>query len=205
MTTRRVILLLDVMDTLVYDPFHSEVPAFFGTDLPSLLAHKDPDAWPRFETGEWDEERFAANYFRERAPLDARELAGFKATLSAAYRFLPGVEALLAELSAADVEMHALSNYPPWYRLIEERLRLSRFLRWSFVSCDTGVRKPDPEAYLGAARALSSEPQRCLFVDDRPRNVAAAQAVGMPAHRFRSAEALRAELVERGLLSGGAP
>lgn len=192
-----MILLLDVMDTLVYDPFHAEVPAFFGTSLERLLAEKDPEAWPRFESGEWDEERFAGAYFSDRRPLD---LAGFKATLSAAYRFLPGVEALLAELQGAGVEMHALSNYPPWYRLIEERLGLSRYLRWSFVSCETGVRKPDPEAYLGPARALGALPAGCLFVDDRERNVAAARALGMAGHRFRSAPELRAELVARGLL-----
>lgn len=194
-----MLLLLDVMDTLVYDPFHAEVPALFGMTLPELLAAKTPEAWPAFERGEWDEDRLAREYFRDGRRLD---VAAMKRTLAAAYRFLPGVEALLEALRRAGVPMVALSNYPAWYRLVEERLRLSRFLSWERVSCATGVRKPDPEAYLGAARALGRRPDECLFVDDRTRNVAAAEAVGMPALLFVDAAGLRAALVERGILPG---
>ncbi|MGE0710413.1 MAG: HAD family hydrolase [Planctomycetota bacterium] len=197
-----MILLLDVMDTLVRDPFHAEVPAFFGLELPALLAAKDPEAWQRFERGEWDEETFAAGYFRDRRPVDK---AGFQAALRAGYRWLPGIEPLLAELRAAGAPMHVLSNYPPWYRLIEEELGLSRYLPWSFVSCETGARKPEPAAYLGAAARLGVAPADCLLVDDRQANVAGALAVGMPALRFRDAETLRAELVRRGALSGPPP
>ena len=192
-----MILLLDVLDTLVRDPFHQEVPALFGLSLPELLAQKAPDTWQRFETGDYDEATFAARYFADGRPLD---LDAFRETLRRAYRFLPGVEALLSELRQAGVAMHALSNYPPWYRLIEDELRLSRYLEWSFVSCDTGVRKPDPRAYTGAAERLGVPPERCLFVDDRESNVRAAREVGMGALRFEGADALEQALVERGLL-----
>ena len=68
------------------------------------------------------------------------------------------------------------------------------------MSCERGVRKPDAEAYLGAARHLGIAPGACLFVDDRPANCAAAEGVGMPAITFRGADDLRARLVERGVL-----
>lgn len=42
-----------------------------------------------------------------------------------------------------------------------------------------GAVKPDPEIYLYAAEAATSKPERCLFVDDLPANVAGAEAVGM--------------------------
>lgn len=194
-----MILLLDVMDTLVYDPFHHEVPALFDLSLERLLELKHPRAWQRFETGEWDEAKFGAEYFRDRRAVD---LAAFRRTLSEAYRFLPGVEALLEELHAAGVVMHALSNYPPWYRLIEAKLKLSRFLRWSFVSCETGVRKPDPAAYLGAVQTLGATPSECLFVDDRRSNVEAAERAGLRGHHFEGAAGLRVALTALGVLPG---
>ncbi|MBL4843883.1 MAG: HAD-IA family hydrolase [Planctomycetes bacterium] len=193
-----MILLLDVMDTLVYDPFRTEAPAFFGISFEEVLALKDPHTWVRFETGEYDERTFAELYFRDRRPVD---VVGFKAALSSGYRLLAGIEDLLSELVAAGVTLHALSNYSPWYQLIEDRLHLSRFVPWTFVSCKTGVRKPDPEAYLGPARALGVSPGECLFVDDRPGNCAAAEAVGMPAHTFKDAQTLRQDLLARGLLA----
>jgi hypothetical protein len=39
------ILLLDVMDTIVYDPFYHDMPKFFGLTLKELLAAKHPTAW----------------------------------------------------------------------------------------------------------------------------------------------------------------
>ncbi len=117
-----------------------------------------------------------------------------------AYRWLEGMEELVADLRRAGASLHALSNYSPWYRLIEERLAVSRYVAWSFVSCDTGVRKPDPQAYLGPARALGVDPADCVFVDDREANCRAARAVGMDAIRFRGAGDLRTELERRGLL-----
>ena len=42
-----------------------------------------------------------------------------------------------------------------------------------------GMRKPQPEIYLLAARRLDVEPEGCVFVDDVPLNVEGARAVGM--------------------------
>lgn len=190
-------LLLDVMGTLVHDPFHEDMPAFFGMTLEELLRQKHPEAWVRFEHGELDEDDFLRRFFADEREYDRR---GFIEHVRGCYRLLEGVEPLLEDLAARGVPMHALSNYPCWYRLIEERLRLSRWIEWSFVSCETGVRKPDPEAYLGAARALELPAERCLFVDDRESNCAAARAVGMDAIAFEDAGQLRAELERRGLL-----
>lgn len=189
-------LLLDVMDTLVRDPFR-DLPEHFGLPFDELLARKAPDAWPAFERGELDEAEYAARFFRDRRPVDAAALRAF---MAARYRWLEGVEDLLGRLRARGVEMHALSNYPCWFESVETALGLSRYVAWTFVSCRTGVRKPEPEAYLGAARALGRAPEGCLFVDDRAKNCAAAEAVGMPALRFTSVEALTRALEDRGLV-----
>ena len=43
---------------------------------------------------------------------------------------------LLARLRDAGYVMHAMSNYPEWWRHIEGKLRVSDYLQWSFVSCE---------------------------------------------------------------------
>jgi HAD superfamily hydrolase (TIGR01509 family) len=172
----RPILLLDVMSTLVTEPFEQDIPAFFGMSLAELLAQKHPTAWVEFEHGTLTEEEYAARFFADGRPLD---LAGFKAMMRRSYELMEGTAELLEELKAAGYPMYTLSNYSPWWHLIEEKLQLSRWVEWRFVSCITGVRKPHPEAYLIAARELGVAPGECLFVDDRQKNVDAAIAVGM--------------------------
>ncbi len=192
------VVLFDVMGTLLYDPFFREVPEFLGIALEELLAVKHPTAWVDFELGEIDDETLARRFFADGRRLD---VDGLRRVMHNAYAFLPGIEELLAELRARDVPMHVLSNYPHWYRNIEDALGLARYLPWSFVSCATGVRKPDARAYLGAAAALGVTPEACLLVDDRRQNCEAAQAVGMDAIRFCDVTGLRAGLAERGFLA----
>jgi FMN hydrolase / 5-amino-6-(5-phospho-D-ribitylamino)uracil phosphatase len=186
------------MDTLVVDPFRHVMPGFFGMTLREMLELKQPGAWVRFELSELTEAEFLATFFKDGRQYD-RE--GFKACIRASYEWIEGIEPLLASLVARGIDMHALSNYPEWYAWIEERLGLSRYLSWTFVSCDTRVRKPDPRAYELAAHRLGLPPEQLLFVDDRAINCDAARAVGMSAIHFDSdVAALQRALVATGAL-----
>jgi HAD superfamily hydrolase (TIGR01509 family) len=190
-------ILLDVMGTLVYEPFWVEVPAALGMSLEQLLEVKHPRAWVDFELGVIDEDTLRERFFADGRSYDHD---GLRRAMRDAYCFLDGIETLLGELNERGHELHLLSNYPCWYQLIEERVALSRYAAWSFVSCEMGVRKPDPEAYLTAARALGAEPSELVFVDDRQGNCDAAAALGIDAIRFEDAKQLRQALRERGLL-----
>ena len=196
MSEAPTVLLLDVMDTLVWDPVWI-MADFFGAPMEELWAAKHPTAWVDFECGRIEQQEFLDSFFTDGRSYDQQ---AFLALFKEGYRWMDGVEEILIELKGRGVAMHALSNYPPWWQVIEEKLGLSRYLDWSFVSCMTGQRKPKPAAYLGAARSLGLAPQDCLFVDDRTRNCEAARTTGMDAIRFRWASQLADELRDRRLL-----
>jgi 2-haloacid dehalogenase len=108
---------------------------------------------------------------------------------------------LFAELKATGVPCYALSNMERenW----ERRTEIYDFLGWFdgyFISGLEGVIKPDPEYFRRALERLDLQPDEVLFIDDRPENTAAAGALGIPAVVFTTPEALRGELVGRGLL-----
>lgn len=185
------------MDTLVRDPFFAHMPAFFGLTFEELLAQKHPSKWRDFELGHCDEHDLYQSFFRDGRAIDGE---GFKRFVAASYVWLPGMQALCAKLHDAGVEMHLLSNYPPWYALCVEALGIDRYVATTFVSCETGVRKPDPEAYLGPCRTLDVPAEQCLFIDDREVNCSAARALSMPALRFEGdVDKLTDALVELGL------
>jgi len=52
-------------------------------------------------------------------------------------------------------------------------------------SAELGAAKPSRAIYLAAAEAFGVAPSRCVFVDDRPENVHAAQLAGMHSEQFR--------------------
>jgi epoxide hydrolase-like predicted phosphatase len=47
------------------------------------------------------------------------------------------------------------------------------------ISGEVGLRKPDPPIFGVAAERLGVPPEECVFVDDLPGNIEAAEALGM--------------------------
>ncbi|HEX7106354.1 MAG TPA: HAD family phosphatase [Acidothermaceae bacterium] len=67
------------------------------------------------------------------------------------------------------------------------------------ISGAVGLIKPDPAIFDLVAQRHQIEPSRAIFIDDSPKNVAAAAEAGFDAIAFESPDQLRHELVGRGL------
>jgi 2-haloacid dehalogenase len=116
---------------------------------------------------------------------------------------MPGMVELVEELDAAGVPPFAITNFSGEFfapfRLREARL-FDRF-RDIVVSGDEKMVKPDRAIFELALRRFGVAADETIFVDDNEANVAGAEAVGIRAHHFRGAEALRAELKSLELLA----
>ncbi|XP_027927038.1 flavin mononucleotide hydrolase 1, chloroplatic [Vigna unguiculata] len=190
------VLLFDIMDTLVRDPFYQDVPAFFGMSLKELIDIKHPTAWIEFEKGLIDEMELARKFFKDGRDFD---LEGLKTCMRSGYSYIEGIEPLLLSLKKNNYEMHAFTNYPIWYQLIEDKLELSKYLSWTFCSCTFGKRKPDTEFYNEVVRHLNVDPTNCIFVDDRQTNVEAATEVGIRGLHFKNVNLLCEKLSLMGI------
>ncbi len=115
---------------------------------------------------------------------------------------IPGMAALVDELSQAGVALFAITNFSAefWepFRIREAAL-FDRF-RDIVVSGAERVVKPDPAIFALAMARFGLKPGEALFVDDRPENIAAGEAAGLIGHLFRDARTLRAALTEFGLV-----
>jgi putative hydrolase of the HAD superfamily len=194
------LLVFDLMDTVIVDPFYREVPVYLGTSLEELIQVKHPTSWIEFETGLTDEMSFLTRFYREDTGLKLACPEEFKQIFFSAYRFVDGIETLLATLRANDQKLWVLSNYSNWVLQARALLQLDRFFEGYCVSCDTGHRKPSPGAYR--ALMASTGAAQHLLIDDRPANVEGALQAGMDAILFTDTDALRRQLHSRGILEG---
>lgn len=109
--------------------------------------------------------------------------------------------AILRALREKGVPVFALSNFgrgtfdmaSPVYPFLTEFDR-------SYISGRMGVIKPDAEIYRRVEEDCGVAPDRLLFTDDRPDNIAAAEARGWQGHLFDGPEGFRARLVAEGVL-----
>ena len=152
-----------------------------------------------FETGRMSPEEFIEDFLAElrpglgRAEL-MRELEEFVGGP------LPGAVELLDELRPHYlVACLSNTNALHWPRAAAD-LELDRRLHRAFLSFETGVLKPDPEAFERVCRDLDMAAAEILFFDDAPPNVEAAAALGFRAVQARSPADCRRELERLGLL-----
>lgn len=106
---------------------------------------------------------------------------------------------ILRTLKDERVPLFALTNFSheTWPLMLDR----FDFLHWFgdvVVSGAERVIKPDPRIYAVLIARTGRAPEDLLFIDDNGDNVAAARDAGIQAVQFTSAEALRAELLERG-------
>ncbi|MEU4196356.1 HAD family phosphatase [Kribbella sp. NPDC026611] len=90
----------------------------------------------------------------------------------------PDMAGLIRRAKATGIRTALLSNswgntYPrdTWHGMFDDIV----------ISGEVGLRKPEPEIFLLAARRLDLKPEDCVFIDDLQLNVDGARAVGMTA------------------------
>ena len=114
---------------------------------------------------------------------------------------IDGTVEILAELRAQEVPLFALTNWSAeTYPLA---LELYDFLGWFeavVVSGRERLVKPDPAIFRLLCERHGLRPEDLVFIDDNPKNAAAAAALGMEGIHFTSPEVLRTDLTRLGLL-----
>jgi putative hydrolase of the HAD superfamily len=190
-------------------------------DYGMVLCERDPESYSRLLalTGV-DHDTFERLYWRDRHQYDLGRVeapdwwANF--ARDAGRSFTPSEVATLIEcdvllwtrlnqpmvawaaaLQAAGLRTAILSNMGPdllrFMRRSPGYAWLSGFthLTWS---CELHIAKPDPAIYLHTCKSLSVAPSEALFIDDKPENIAAAEALGLHGLLFTDIAQLRRDL-----------
>jgi putative hydrolase of the HAD superfamily len=159
---------------------HGVDPERFKLVIAEAYGGGEPDGMvARLERGELGLEEFEAW-------LAAELMEGGAGTLDAAglkQRIFSGMQPddrmvdVVRRLRRAGPKTALLSN--SWGATGYERDRFPDLFDDVVISAEVGVRKPEAEIYLLAARRLGVDPAECVFVDDLEQNVEGARAVGM--------------------------
>ncbi len=185
----------DLMDTVLRDPYREALEAAVDVPLAELFRRRDASRYPAFERGEISEAEYWQAF--EDAGLSV-DVEAFHRTRRAGYAWIPGVREVLEDLRGR-VRLVTASNYPHWVEEVAAD-HLDGYFDAVIASVHLGARKPDGDFYVRLCAAIEAAPAEVLFVDDRETNVAGAREVGLQAHHFTNADALRSRLASLGLL-----
>lgn len=113
---------------------------------------------------------------------------------------IEGTVALMEELRAAGIPVHAITNFAAelWPITVEAYPFLGDF-EVTVVSGEVGFIKPDPRIFDVLTERTGMPAGSMVFIDDRADNVDAARQLGFQAVQFTSPEALAADFAALGL------
>ena len=158
-------------------------PGLDAAELAARLAEVDERLWSRCRSGDCESTRFA-DVLAECGLTDHPDLlAAHLGEWEPATELDPDVPAVLAGLRERGVRVGVLSN-TIWPRAQHEawfnRDGVLDLIDAAVYSSEIARTKPHPEAFLAAAAAVGAEPERVLFVGDRPfEDIHGAAQVGM--------------------------
>jgi 2-haloacid dehalogenase len=115
---------------------------------------------------------------------------------------IEGTLDILRRLKESGYEVHALTNWSDeTFPIARERYGFLGWFENIVVSGEEKVMKPDPGIFEILLERIGRSASECIFIDDSPRNIAAATGLGFDTIRFVDADQLEKALSARGLLN----
>ena len=112
-----------------------------------------------------------------------------------------GTVTLIEDVAAAGYRLALLSNAPAEVAEVVAGLPVAAHFEHCAFSYSLRSVKPEPECYRAVLAMLGAGPADVVFLDDRPENVAAAQALGIRSVQFTDHVQARAALGAYGVVT----
>lgn len=111
---------------------------------------------------------------------------------------MPESLAIVKTLQSQGYQTAMLSDVTQYQAEIIRKMGYYDLFTPVLLSCEIGVKKPNPEAFQTLLQKLKLPASSVLFIDDRIENVEAARKQGIDSIQFISPEQLKEELEKRG-------
>lgn len=184
-TVDRSLLVQFMMDTF---PISQEEAYLILQKWASHLRHEGD------EMEFWN--RYAHSLNRE---LQDDWLTEFKCVQATALHAIPETISAIRQLKQQGYWVGLLSNVTQQHADIIHSLGYYSLFNPLLLSCEMGVRKPDPRAYQMLLEQLPVSAEEVLFIDDLNANVKAAEKLGIHGIHFTHPEKLKEELHKHGI------
>ena len=158
------------------------------------------ECYHRYERGEIGDTAFfdVVRDALQSDAADAQILAGWNAVFTGQNETnMALVRELAARLPSYAFTNTSASHQRAWSRAYPE---VGRVFRRVFSSAEMGMRKPERAAFDAVVATIGTPPERILFFDDLPSNVAGARAAGLHAVLVDDSDAVRSGLQAHGVI-----
>lgn len=135
--------------------------------------------WIETDRGVWSDEQILQSFLKK-APGCEQEIQSLWDGMGQCVKTCTYTKSWIQELKQQKYKVYYLSNYGKTLReKTKEALDFTKDCDGGIFSYEVKLVKPDLAIYQALLEKYNLTPQQCIFLDDRPENVAAAQQAGM--------------------------
>jgi len=198
-----------MITTIIFDLAEVYIQGMIGVEdrLQPILGIKTEEIYPKIRgemvgslfRGEITEEEYWSKIIEKNNwKVDVESL---KKAMRDNFEEIEGMRQILEKLKEKGFKLGLLSVHAKeWVEYCEKKYDYHRLFHSVLYSFEVKLRKPEKRIYELILQKLDSKPEECIFVDDKPKNLAAAKELGMKTILFRSASQLETELRNMGVL-----
>jgi HAD superfamily hydrolase (TIGR01509 family) len=152
------------------------------------------DDWHEFDRGGLSHDD-AITHFARTTGLSAEQTRALIHATRESLTPIPGTIRLVEDLVRVGVHLYLLSNMPAsTFEYLSKRHAFFSHFRYLVISGQILLIKPDPAIFEHLVEKTGIVPAESVFIDDLPKNVAAARECGFEAIQFRDPDSCRHEL-----------
>ena len=191
-------------DPIAFEQVKTSLAHKFGFETGQAFWHHfySDQTWQEVKRGKITAEAFWDNRLSSLGITEPEKQQAFIATLFQYHDIYPQMLTLVSQLKELKYRLAVVSNTDRTD--LDQHIRKTKGFADSFEfvisSAVVGFAKPEPEIYVLAIDKLNLPPEEILFIDDLPRNTAAAEELGIPSIVFTSPTDLSDDLLKRGIL-----
>ncbi len=126
------------------------------------------------------------------------EVEHFKSAIRANFEEIGGTREIIEKLKLGEFKLGLLSVHAKeWVDYCEEKFDYHKLFHSTMYSFEVGISKPDKKAYELILEKLKVKPEECLFIDDKEKNIIAAEELGIKTIHFKGSNQLKKELLDK--------
>lgn len=184
----------NVLVTFDWEDLAREI-GFTDDDIQILVERVIGDRWDEFDRGVMPEDE-ALKYIQEVLPGLEDKFATLWYRIDEAIAVYPYVDGWMKDLKEEGYNIYLLSNFPKslFEKESKEKLTFLKFVDGKVISSFVKLIKPDREIYEYLLNQYNLKADECVFLDDRAKNIIAAEAIGIHGIQFKHYEDARARL-----------
>ncbi len=114
---------------------------------------------------------------------------------------IEGMREIIEKLKERGFKLGLLSVHAKeWIDYCEKKFDYHKLFHSTLYSFEVGLRKPEKRIYELLLKKLGLKPEECIFIDDKLKNLVAAEELDMKTIHFKNASQLENELRKVGVL-----